>query len=86
VTRSTDSIGIRENPLLLYLNTNPTLKFDGAIVLWRKRRIFLAKAAEIAGLTVPEFKDMLAAKEIVHETESKSTMPPLQLLRTDSVH
>lgn len=64
--------GIREKALLLYLNTNPTLKLDGAIALWRKGRISLAKAAEIAGLTVPEFKDVLAAKEIVRETEGKS--------------
>lgn len=64
--------GIRGETLLLYLNTNPTLKLDGAIALWRKGRISLAKAAEIVGLTVPEFKDVLAAKGIVRETEGKS--------------
>ena len=64
--------GIRDEALLLYLNTNPTLKLDGAIALWRKGRISLAKAAEIVGLTVPEFKDVLAAKGIVRETEGKN--------------
>lgn len=64
---------IREEALLLYLNTNPTLKLEGAIALWKKGDISLAKAAEIAGLTVPEFKDVLATKGIIRETEGKST-------------
>ena len=62
---------IRERALLLYLNANPKLKLDGAIALWRKGRVSLAKASEIAGLTVPEFKDVLAARGIVRETEGK---------------
>ena len=62
---------VREEALLLYLNTNPSLKLDGAIALWRRGRISLAKAAEIAGITVPEFKDVLAAKGIVRTTEGK---------------
>lgn len=74
--------GIRDAALLLYLNTNPTLKLDGAIALWRKGRISLAKAAEIAGLTVPEFKDVLAAKEIVRETEGKSAKAMDEKLKT----
>jgi len=64
--------GIREEALLLYLNANPALKLDGAIALWRKGRISLAKAAEIVGLTVPEFKDVVAARGIVRVTEGKS--------------
>jgi predicted HTH domain antitoxin len=32
----------------------------------------LAKAAEIAGLTVPELKEVLAARGIIRETEGKS--------------
>lgn len=74
--------GIRDAALLLYLNTNPTLKLDGAIALWRKGRISLAKAAEIAGLTVPEFKDVLAAKEIVRKTEGKSAKAMDEKLKT----
>ena len=65
--------GVREEALLLYLNTNPALKLDGAIALWRKGRISLAKAAEVVGLTVPEFKDVLAARGIVRETKGKSS-------------
>ncbi|VUZ84802.1 hypothetical protein MELA_01176 [Candidatus Methylomirabilis lanthanidiphila] len=66
------SQGIREEALVLYLNTNPALKLDGTIALWRKRRLSLAKAAEIVGLTVPEFKDVLAARGVIRETEGKS--------------
>ena len=32
----------------------------------------MAKAAEIAGITVPELKKVLAAREIMRDTEGKS--------------
>jgi predicted HTH domain antitoxin len=54
------------------LNTHPALKLDGAVALWRKNRGSVAKAAEIAGLTVPELKEALAAQGIRRETEGKS--------------
>lgn len=73
VERGITPKGFREEALLLYLNTNPNLKLNGAIALWRKGRISLAKAGEIAGLTVPEFKEVLAARGIVRQTEGKST-------------
>jgi predicted HTH domain antitoxin len=53
---------------LLYLNTHPTLKLDGTVALWRKGRVSLARAAEIAGLTVPELKEVLAARGILRIT------------------
>ena len=71
--RRVDAKGVRQEALLLYLNSNPVLKLDGAIALWRKGRISLSKAAEIVGLTVPEFKDVLAARGIVRRTEGKSS-------------
>jgi predicted HTH domain antitoxin len=43
------------------------------VALWRKERVSLAKAAEIAGLTVPEFKELIAARGILRETEGKSS-------------
>lgn len=72
IERSINPKGLREEALLLYLNANPMLKLDGTIALWRKGRVSLAKAAEIVGLTVPEFKEVLAARGIVRETEGKS--------------
>jgi predicted HTH domain antitoxin len=62
---------MRTEALRLYLNTHPGLKLDGAVALWRNCRVSLAKAAEIAGLTVPEFKEVLATQGITRETEGK---------------
>ena len=70
--RGVDRKVVQEEALRLYLNTNPGFKLDGAVVLWRRGRVTLANAAEIAGLTVPEFKEVLAARGIVRETEGKS--------------
>jgi predicted HTH domain antitoxin len=66
-----DATNIRAEALRPYLNIHPTLRLDGAVVLWRQQRISLAKAAEIAGLTVPELKEVLAARGIIRETEGK---------------
>jgi len=67
-----DAKSMRTDALRLYLNTYPMLKLDGAVALWRQNRVSLAKAAEIAGLTVPELKEVLAARGIIRETEGKS--------------
>jgi predicted HTH domain antitoxin len=69
---SVDPKQVHEEALRLYVNTHSTLKLDGAVALWRKGRVCLAKAAEIAGLTVPEFKEVIAARGILRETEGKS--------------
>lgn len=39
--------------------------------MWRKGRVTLAKAAEMAALRVPEFKAVLAPRGIIRETEGK---------------
>jgi predicted HTH domain antitoxin len=72
-TAGVDPHEMRTEALRLYVNMHPTLKLDGAIALWRKNRVSLARAAEIAGLTVPEFKEILAARGFIRETEGKST-------------
>jgi predicted HTH domain antitoxin len=59
--------------LRMYLNMHPALKLDGAVALWRKNRVSLARAADIAGLTVPELKEVLAARGFTRETEGKNT-------------
>ena len=68
-----EAASMRAEALRLYLNTYPTLRLDGAVALWRQQRISLAKAAEIAGLTVPELKEVLAARGIIRETEGKGS-------------
>jgi predicted HTH domain antitoxin len=72
-TEGVDPHEMRAEALRLYMNVHPTLKLGGAVALWRKNRVSLARAAEIAGLTVPEFKEVLAARGITRETEGKST-------------
>ena len=72
-TGDVDPHEMRAEALRLYVNLHPTLKLDGAIALWRKHRVSLARAAEIAGLTVPEFKEVLAARGFIRETEGNST-------------
>jgi len=72
VERGVDPKVVHEEALRLYLNMNPAIKLDGAVALWRKGRISLTKAAEIAGLTVPELKEVLAARGIIRETEGIS--------------
>jgi predicted HTH domain antitoxin len=54
------------------IDPHPALKLDGAVALWRTNRISLARVAEIAGITVPERKEVLAARGIVRDTEGKS--------------
>ena len=68
-----DATSMRTEALRLYLNTHPTLRLDGAVALWRQQRISLAKAAEIASLTVPGLKEVLAARGIIRETEGKGS-------------
>jgi predicted HTH domain antitoxin len=71
-TTGVDLQEMRTEALRLYVNLHPTLKLDGAVALWRKRHVSLARAAEIAGLTVPEFTEVLAARGITRETEGRS--------------
>jgi len=70
--QSIDPDSVRTEALRFYLNAHPSLKLDGILLLWSKERISLEKAAELAGLTVPEFKEVLAARGISRETEGKS--------------
>lgn len=70
---SVDPKMIHEEALRLYLNLHPTLKLNGVVALWRKGRVSLARAAEIAGFTVIELKEVLAARGIIRETEGKSS-------------
>ena len=70
---SVDPKMIYEEALRLYLNLHPTLKLNGVVALWRKGRVSLARAAEIAGFSVIELKEVLAARGIIRETEGKSS-------------
>jgi predicted HTH domain antitoxin len=54
------------------LNTNSELKISLSIELFLKGTISIGRASELAGLTIIEFKDILAGRGIVRETEGKT--------------
>lgn len=61
----------REEALRIYFNLRPELKLEGAIISYLKGRCSLSRAAELAGVIVPEFKEILASRGIIRETEGK---------------
>jgi len=52
-------------------NTRAELKVVSAIEMYTKGKVSLSKAAEIAGITTIEFKDVLADRGVVRKTEGK---------------
>ncbi len=54
------------------LNAKPDLKTVAAIELYKDGTVSLGKAAEIAGVTTIEFKDILADRGIRREVGSRS--------------
>ena len=54
------------------LNAKPDLRIAAAIELYKEGEVSLGKAAEIAGVTTIEFKDILADRGIRREVSSRS--------------
>lgn len=54
------------------LNTKTELKVSLAVELYLMGKVSLMRAAEIAGMTTIEFKEVLANRGITRETEGKS--------------
>ena len=54
------------------LNAKPNLKTIAAIELYKEGTVSIGKAAEIAGVTTVEFKDILADRGIMREVSSRS--------------
>jgi len=52
---------------------NSQLKVSTAIELYKKGEVSLSKAAEIAGMTIIEFKDILGRKGVIREIEARPT-------------
>ena len=50
---------------------NSELNINAAIELYRKGEVSLSKAAEIAGVTTIEFKEILAKRGITREIEAR---------------
>lgn len=54
------------------LNAKPDLRTVAAVELYKEGKVSLGKAAEIAGVTTIEFKDILADRGIRREVGSRS--------------
>lgn len=54
------------------LNTKAELRVSLAIELYLKEKVSLARAAELAGMTTIEFKEIMAGRGIMRKTEGKS--------------
>ncbi len=54
------------------LNVKPDLRTVAAVELYKEEEVSLGKAAEIAGVTTIEFKDILADRGIRREVGSRS--------------
>src|SRR5574341_1201439 len=52
---------------------NAELNIRAAIELYRKGEVSLSKAAEIAGMTTVEFKEVLGKRGFIREIEARST-------------
>ncbi|HJH32507.1 MAG TPA: hypothetical protein C5S50_10140 [Methanosarcinaceae archaeon] len=50
---------------------NAELKVNAAIELYKEEEVSLSKAAEMAGVTTIEFKDILSKRGIIREIEAR---------------
>lgn len=55
------------------LRENAQLKVGTAIELYKKGDVSLSKAAELAGMTIIEFKDILGKRGVIREIEARPT-------------
>ena len=53
---------------------NVELKVSAAIELYKEEEVSLSKAAEMAGVTTIEFKDILGKRGIMREIEARSAV------------
>ncbi len=62
-----------KDALRLLFETKKELKVASAVEMYKNGEISLGKAAEIAGVTVVEFKELLASRGIYRELEVEPT-------------
>ena len=56
----------------LILRSNQAIRVELAVNLYTQEKVSLAKAAEISGVTTPEFKEILAEKGFKRVVEGES--------------
>ncbi|MEA3485252.1 MAG: UPF0175 family protein, partial [Candidatus Aerophobetes bacterium] len=60
-----------KDAIMSLFRENVELKVAVAIELYRKGEVSLSKAAEIAGMTTIEFKEILGKREFIREVEAR---------------
>ncbi len=60
-----------KDALRTLLDSNKNLRIAAAVELYKENKVSIGKAAEVAGLTVPEFKQALVDRNIVRTVEVK---------------
>ena len=66
-------IEVLKDALRVLFETKPNLKISVALEMYRDNEVSLSRAAEIAGVTTVEFKEILANRGGTIVSESKST-------------
>ena len=66
-------IEVLKDALRVLFETKPNLKISVALEMYRGNEVSLSRAAEIAGVTTVEFKEILANRGGTIVSESKST-------------
>ncbi len=64
-------LDVIKDALLSLFRENAQLKVSTAIELYKKGEVSLSKAAEVAGMTTIEFKDILGKRGLTREIEAR---------------
>jgi len=67
-----NEIEVIKDAVLRLFRENVELKISAAIELYKKEEVSLSKAAEIAGMTTIEFKEILGKRGFTREIEARS--------------
>lgn len=67
-----NEIEVVKDAVLRLFRENAELKISAAIELYKNKEVSLSKAAEIAGMTTIEFKEILGKRGFTREIEARS--------------
>jgi len=65
-------IEVLKDALRTLFETKPNLKISAALEMYKNNDVSLSRAAEIAGVTIVEFREILANRGLTIVSESKS--------------
>jgi predicted HTH domain antitoxin len=68
-----NDIEVIKDAVLRLFRENAEFKISAAIELYKKGEVSLSKAAEIAGMTTIEFKEILGKRGFIREIEARSS-------------